>query len=83
LKVLRVYDVVYVAFVVCFGFGCVIVFPISVCDELHKGVSGVSWSQPNRCIQSCRLTGTSVTGSVRDTYLVLDLAVDGGEVDGL
>lgn len=38
-----VYDVVYVAFVVCFGFGCVIVFPISVCDELRVGVSrGVS-----------------------------------------
>ena len=35
-----VYDVVYVAFVVCFGFGCVIVFPISVCDELGMGVSG-------------------------------------------
>jgi hypothetical protein len=37
---LGVYDVVDVAFVVCFGFGCVIVFPISVCDELHVGVSG-------------------------------------------
>lgn len=35
-----VYDVVDVAFVVCFGFGCVIVFPISVCDELRAGVSG-------------------------------------------
>lgn len=35
-----VYDVVDVAFVVCFGFGCVIVFPISVCDELRVGVSG-------------------------------------------
>ena len=34
-----VYDVVYVAFVVCFGFGCVIVFPIYVCDELRAGVS--------------------------------------------
>ena len=39
MKVLGVYDVVYVAFVVCFGFGCVIVFPISVCDELRAGVS--------------------------------------------
>ena len=35
-----VYDVVDVAFVVCFGFGCVIVFPISVCDELRVEVSG-------------------------------------------
>jgi hypothetical protein len=37
---LRVYDVVYVAFVVCFGFGSVVVIPISVGDELQAEVSG-------------------------------------------